>query len=559
MPLQLLTLLKTKASRMACNTALYNWSLRGHVPEQLVMRPVDPWPGDPEAGESLSQGAFLWQGEYCVIKGGSWEPAHVSQAWLEHIHGFTWLRNLRAHASKNRTGPSSRELSRALVHNWISHYKNWQALTWQPDITGERMAMWLSSYDFFGEEVFADSDDEQRFQDDFFDSVTRQARHLSRALSHEWPDTVQGIGALQAGKGLLYAGLCLEGHAHWVTQSLKVITDEIDRQILGDGAHASRSPYQLLKALQILLDVRTALRAGDIPLPEKIQHAIDRMGPALRFFRYNDKKLSAFNGVWESPIDLIDCVLGQAGFRSKTLQSLPCAGFERLSQGRTMILMDCGATPARPYDRHAHAGPLSFEMTYGRERLFVNCGSHPLLPDWQDILRVTPAHNTVTLDHKNACEIKQDGHFARKTKKRSSLREEARNAILIEASHDGYVPLNGFVHRRRLYLSDQGHDLRGEDTLVSAIDPARPLPVAIRFHLHPHVTASLTQDGTEALLRMQNGTGWRFHIAGAGMALEESVYLGVGQQPRKTRQLVIYNQIAEKKLQIKWALQKEGA
>lgn len=558
--MQVLRYIKNHIGQRMAGTAFYDWSLRGPAPERLIVRPVDPWPGDVEAGAWLCNGSFSFHGDQVRIRNGSWEPEGVSADWMAHMHGFAWLRDLRAYAAGpgRGAGLEARQLARALVYNWTRHYRRWHPVVWRADIAGQRIAMWLASHEFFGEEIFADPEEEQAFQDGFFDALVRQARHLSKALAHGLPEDVQGIGALRAGKGLLYAGLAFEGRGGWAHQALEFIGREIDAQILGDGAHASRSPAQLLEALQILLDVRMVLRAADYALPEKIQHAIDRMGPALRFFRYSDKHLAVFNGGQESEADLLDCIAGQAGVRSKSVSSLPCAGFERVSQGRTVIVMDCGAAPPRAFDTYTHAAPLAFEMSYGRERLLVNCGTHPLLEDWRDALRATAAHNALTIDHRNAFEIKKDGHFARKSKKRASLREEARNAILIEASHDGYVPLNGFVHRRRLYLSDHGHDLRGEDTLVSAIEPARSCLAAIRFHLHPKVMVSLVRDGQEALLRMQGGTGWRFFVSGGYLALEDSLYLGRGGQPRKTKQLVIYSQLPDKKNQIKWSLQKEG-
>ena len=261
--------------------------------------------------------------------------------------------------------------------------------------------------------------------------------------------------------------------------------------------------------------------------------------------------------------DRIDSVLQQAGVRGKLLNGLPCTGFERIALGRSSILMDCAVVPTWPYDAGAHAAPLSFEMCYGRERLFVNCGSHPVDPVWRDALRSTGAHSALGMDHRNACEIKDSqngmgGHFARKVRMPSTLREDLKHAVLLEASHDGYEALNGFTHKRRIYMSDQGHDVRGEDILSAAALPAKPVDIAVRFHLHPKVMASLIRDGQEALLRLPGGVGWRFHHGGGHLALEDSVYLGQGGEVRKTKQLAIYGQITDSKAQIQWALKREG-
>lgn len=547
MALQVFRDIRKTAGQIACNSVLYEWSLRGHTPERMAVKPVDPWPGNADAGRWLCSGAFMIEDDQLQLRGDCWEPMGVDEAWLDHMHGFTWLRDLRALG-----GDSARRQARLMILSWMHHYPRWSAVAWRPDVTGERVAMWIALFENFG----ASADD--RFQDLFFNSLTRQARHLSRCV----PGELHGIGLLRAAKGLLYAGLAFEGFESWAEQALDVIEDQIDAQILGDGAHVSRSATQLLSALQILLDVKTALGSAAYPLPEKIQHAIDRMGPALRFFRYNDRHFGLFNGAQEAPSnggqDFVDCVLAQAGMRGKSLNALPCAGYERVSMGRTLIMFDCGTPPAFPYDASAHAAPLAFEFSYGKERLFVACGSHPTSMEWKDSLRATAAHSTATIDHRNACEIRTDGHMARRARHIMPVREDTKNACLLEAAHDGYVPLNGITHRRRLYLTDQGHDLRGEDSFTCSVGLSRPHDVAIRFHLHPRILVSLTQGGEEALMRMPGGIGWRFHHSGGAMTLEDSVYMGQGSRPRKTKQLVITGHMSEDVAKIKWALQREG-
>ena len=291
--------MKRRASQMAYNSALYNWSLRGPAPDRMVVRPVDAWAGSMETGHALCDGAIVFEGAQMDFGAACWQMDALSPAWMAHLHGFSWLRHLRALCGERGMGAVARTHAKMMIQSWNDQHMHWNAQSWRMDIMGERLAMWLSSYDFFSAVEFFDADEEEYFQDSFFDSCVRQARHLSRCFTHDTREGCQGVGRLQAAKGLLYAGIAFEGFEGWVNQALDVIEVEIDAQIAGDGAHRSRSPAQLLAALEILLDVRMVLRAADYPLPEKVQHAIDRMGPALRFFRYNDKHLALFNGAQE--------------------------------------------------------------------------------------------------------------------------------------------------------------------------------------------------------------------------------------------------------------------
>ena len=265
------------------------------------------------------------------------------------------------------------------------------------------------------------------------------------------------------------------------------------------------------------------------------------------------------NGTQEGDEEVMKAILLQARSRARTLNSLPHTGYERIALGRALFIMDTGKSSAYPHDKRAHAAPLSFEFSYGRERVFTNCGTHPTCQDWRSALRFTPAHNTLAIDDRNACEIGEDGHFLRRPRVVQSSREDMDGAVLIDACHDGYVPINGITHRRRIYMADHGHDLRGEESLNCAVGLSRPVSLAMRFHLHPDIPVSLVNEDREALLRVKNGPGWRFTASGGTLRLENSVYLGEGVRPRKSKQLVLYTQMTEDYVQLKWALQQESS
>jgi uncharacterized heparinase superfamily protein len=528
---------------IACSKIVDRWKLAGCIPEKLILSPADVWKGSADRGRWLIHGGiFTLEGDQLELHNANWEPDGVDDTWLRYIHSFDWLRDLKALG-----GYKGRMAARAMVENWMTQYPHYSDVTWRADIMGARLANWLSSFTFFGESA------NEEFQEQFYISLARQTRHLSRTV----PGNLQGVDLLKAIKGLAFAGLAMEGREQLLEQALNILHKEIGKQILSDGGHVSRSPQQLLEAVIVLIDIRMALRQGGYPCPEKIQHALDRAVPALRFFRHNDRHFALFNGCQEGNEDLIKQVMMQSGSRARTLNSLPHTGYERMAVGRGLIIMDTGKAPKWPHDKTSHAAPLAFEMSYGRERIIVNCGTHPTQADWQDMLRFTAAHSTLTIDDRNAYEIHKDGSLSRKAKKVSMDREDKIDACLIDAVHDGYVPVNGITHRRRLYYADQGNDLRGEDTLECTTGLSKSHDVSVRFHLHPKVSVSLVKEDQEAILTLPGGTGWRFTASGAPLELEDSIYLGDGIRPRKSKQLVITAKMDADNLQIKWALQRE--
>ena len=535
--------IRRRAAATAYGTAFYQWTLGGAIPTRLVVIPPDPWPGDAERGRWLCQDVFSIGTAQYPVRDGDFEPKGIPDIWHTHIHGFEWLRDLRALG-----GDVGRRQARAMILAWIDRYENWNEKTWRADLTGQRIAVWIALHDFFAASA------DEIFQTNYMASLLRQSRHLSRTL----PGAASGVKLLLAIRGLAYAGLAFEGRESWLEQALDLLESETSRQILSDGGHVSRSPQNLQDAMRVYIDIRSALLAGQYPVPDFVQHAIDRMAQALRFLRYSDRHFALFNGTQEGDPAMIEMVQMLANAHGKVMKCLPDSGYERVTIGRSLLMADVGRAPVWPHDQDAHAAPLAFEFSYGKERIFVSCGSHPVDDEWDDVLRGTAAHCALSLDYRNACEIRKDGHFGRRTRNVVSTREETQGACLIDAVHDGYVPLNGITHRRRLYLSDHGHDLRGEETLSCSVGLSKPVEAIIRFHLHPRVLVSLVRGKQEALLRLPGGSGWRFSHTGGAMALDNSIYLGDGHRPRKTKQLVITAGIDTDFTQLKWALQREG-
>ena len=189
--------------------------------------------------------------------------------------------------------------------------------------------------------------------------LVADARVLAAALPAEELDA----RALTAVKGLIAAAVALPEHSAFLTRALRVLPQELNRQVLPDGCHCERSPAQQLAVLMDLVEIRALLQAAQAPPPEPLARAIERMGPALRLMRHGDGGLALFNGTREEAPARIEAVLAQAGRAGRMPSQLAEGGFHRLQTGRTVLIMDCGAPAAPKLDRCAHAGTLAFEGT----------------------------------------------------------------------------------------------------------------------------------------------------------------------------------------------------
>jgi uncharacterized heparinase superfamily protein len=523
-------------------TALHRWWLRGRAPEQLAHLPTPRWPGDPAIGNALFQGRFAFHGRSATAPNQPpWRLRPSDAGWCAALHGFDWLRHFAAVG-----GPAAAGHARRLIRSWIDLCGEWNQQSWDPPVLGRRLISWLDHASF----VLQGSD--ESFRRAFLGSLARQLRHLARASE----DAEPGPERLTAAVGLALAALCLPGQEGRLNRALDRLRRDLPWQVLGDGGYVTRSPSDQLTVLRDLIDLRDELLAAGREPPPALLNAIDRAVPVLRALRHGDGGLALFNGGFEEDAGLVDLALSRSGVKARPLEAAPHVGFQRLGARRATVIVDAGPPPPGALALQAHAAPLAFELSVGKERLVVNCGSgRDRLGDWPTVARATAAHSTLVLDDRNAVELEAP----RPVRVEARREQDEAGSLWLELSHDGYRGRFGAIHRRRLYLDAEGEDLRGEDTLeIDTPDRLAGREVAVRFHLHPAVGASLVQGGAAVLLRLPSGKGWRFRGAGGLLALEESIYLGDPAEIRRSQQIVMRAQVNGQGAAptFKWALQK---
>ena len=516
----------------ACwRSPLYPLTLWGRPPKQLALAP----PTRTRLGGRRSQPSETAETASLALPPS--DAPETSAARQASLHGFGWL----ADAGK---GEDEVLRLRAFLHRWLERHRRWDPLVWRADVLGERLYAWV-----IDAPLLAAGGDAQ-LRRNFLASFARQARHLRRVARWE----VEGIGRLKALKGWLASLLALGAGDRRLDSAFRAIEKEAAAQILPDGGHVGRSPALQLEALVHLMDMRDLLDAAQIEVPEPLIAAIDRAALILRFFRHGDGRLALFNDSIEEESAALDLALQRSGVKTRAPASAPLSGFERLHSGKTLLIADCGAPPPVGAGGHPHAGTLSFELSHGRERLIVNCGAYRgESAQWQAAMRTTAAHSTLVVANTPSSEVDAEGKLGERPGAVTCKRTEEDGKLWLALSHDGYRQRFGLTHARDIFLAADGEDLRGEDRLSGRAGES----FAIRFHLHPQVQASLTQDAGAALLRLPSGAGWRLRAEGAVLGLADSVYLGAGVM-RKTLQVVLEGHVGSQGAAVRWAIRREG-
>lgn len=512
---------------------LYPVTLRWPSAKTLRGAPPDLWAGDPELGMRITKGEFPLGDKGIALKSFGALPSELPLSWASFLHGFTWLRDVRAFGSDRAVVHA-----RTLIESWIERHSTWNAAVWRPDILAARLTSWLTHFEFVAD------DSDPVFRERFLKAVSAQASHLRRVRS---PQPLDGVtfNLLKAG---ILSDLFLFGNARRLQRDIDSLERELVKQLWPDGGQVARNPVILACVLRDLLEIQSALSEAHQDLPESLQTSIDRIVPLLRALRHGDGSLALFNGGLSFNRTTLDALFAKAGKRGRPLSSAPHSGFHRLSAGRAVLIVDAGQPPGPDADATAHAGTLSFEMSAGKHRMIVNCGAHvDGGREWGPSMRATAAHSTLIIGDVNSSEVISTGGFGHRPVTVEAERREFDGNLILNCSHDGYAKTFGIVHHRTYYLAADGMDVRGEDRLRGA----GTAPVAVRFHLHPRVQASPTADETGIILKLPDGSGWRFRFRGGKAAISESVYLGNGM-PRRTEQIVIKAQHQGAETAINW-------
>jgi uncharacterized heparinase superfamily protein len=519
--------------------------------DRLVIAPQDLRTSDATRASEIYSGRFVFAGKVVVSDARSpFEVTPPSDEWAAGLHGFSWLRHLRAAESG-----ITRANARALVDEWISTTSASHPIAGRPDVVARRIISWLTQATL----VLDDSD--VRFYRRFLRSLTRQVRRLRHTVA----DARDGVPRLQVMIALMYAALCMQGQARHIKNATTRLNEELNRQILPDGGHISRNPGALIELLVDLLPLRQAFTSRNIPPPPQLLNAVDRMMPMLRFFRHGDGNFAHFNGMGPTSTDLLTTILAYDDARGTPVQNAPHSGYQRVEANGTMIIMDTGRPPPMPISQEAHAGCLSFELSSKLTRIVVNCG----LPgtsreSWRQMARTTAAHSTVTFQETSSCRF-VDSNAVRRLMQGVPIlggprevivarEEQPDGATVLRASHDAYVDEYGVLHQRALMLSADGKRLDGEELFTATRGDAALAnhdQFSVRFHLHPSIKANRLTDSHGAMLLLPNKDVWTFNAYEDRIDIEESVYLAGTEGPRRTVQIVIHGR-ARKVARVQW-------
>jgi uncharacterized heparinase superfamily protein len=515
---------------------LYRWRFsRGH-PERLVIAPQDLRTADPTRAQEIIEGRYAFAGKTLDLREVSpFQAAPPSEAWLEALLGFSWLRHLKV-----ADGTRGRAAARSLVGAFMRSPMRFSAVALEPVTTARRLLSLLSQAPLVLEGA------DRGFYKAFVRSMNWQANYLMQAglVGRDgMPRLVCALAATQA-------SLCLSDSDRLRRRATRWLARELGRQVLADGGHVSRNPQAVLDLILDLLPLRQSFAARNAAPPDEVMNAIDRMMPMLRLFRHGDGALAAFNGMGYTQSHLVATVLSYDDTRGRAIQNAPHSGYQRVEAGGSVLIADVGKVPPIAVSQEAHAGALSFEFSADNARIVVNCGAPAQdREDWRQPARITAAHSTAMIAGRSSVRFAPASGFTSVLGRpivagpriTQAERKEDSERVLLTLSHDGYRRAFSVIHRRHLSVAKKDGALKGRDEFVTPSGApwrAREV-VTLRFHLHPQVTPRPGSAASEILLTLPAGQRWRFQAPEREPLIEESVHFANPEGPRRTAQIVL--------------------
>lgn len=179
------------------------------------------------------------------------------------------------------------------------------------------------------------------------------------------------------------------------------------------------------------------------------------------------------------------------------------SGYSRIEQANYSVLFDHANVGPDYLPGHAHADTLSFEMSVGKERLFVNSGTSLYGVSKERLRqRKTAAHNTVVVADADSSEVWSGFRVARRAYAKLIAASTSDNRAVITASHDGYTRLKPKINHKRTLVSEP-------DNLVITDDLSAAVKADFHLHFHPNVVV-VEMLANEIVLQLPAGQRVKF-------------------------------------------------
>lgn len=450
-----------------------------------------------------------------VNSAADWNNPNEEKLWLYNLHYFDDL------VSENSS--DRRSLQLFWIKRWINDNPSEKGGNgWEAYTLSLRIVNWVKAF-LSGLQV----------EQEILNSLAQQADYLSQVLEKH----ILGNHYFVNLKALLFAGCFFRGNEadRWLAIALNDFEKEINEQVLADGSNFELSPMYHAIMLLDLVDLFNLFQVFNTRVPKSLvnitKDTIKKMFRWLDIMSLGDDKISFFNdssfGVAPENSILreyarnLRFVTEKLGCKEECLavHDLKFSGYVSVRSRELCLIADLSPVGPNYIPGHAHADSLSFEMSLGASRIFVNSGvSVYSICEERLRQRGTSAHNTVLINGLNSSEVWSSFRVARRANigNRVVGKMKDTKSVCFSAEHNGYIKLGiKCIHRRSWEVSLI--DCVITDVIKGAFDSA-----IAYLHLHPDVDV-ISSGRRECTLRTREYE-IKLFVTGADIVIEDSIW-----------------------------------
>jgi uncharacterized heparinase superfamily protein len=433
---------------------------------------------------SLNGDSFFLNLHKKITLPGIWKDLNHSKLWIYNLHYFDDLLSFNA-------------LDKSIYHiklldSWIEYNHYSHSPGWEPYPTSLRVVNIIKA-NLNGLVI----------NNNITNNITKQLNYLFKNQEKH----LLGNHYFSNLKALLFGGLFFDGEEPnaWLQNSLIQLEIEIKEQIHLDGANFELSPMYHAIMLVDMLDIYNISTTYNERIPESflllLKKYINLMISFYLSISHPDNGVAYFNdsvdGVSPSKNTICEYAknLGFL-FNSKKVQSPLIEMNDHTDSGYFVahnqdfkFIFDAGSIGPSYIPGHAHADSLSFELSIGAERVFVNSGiSHYNLGLDRLKQRSTVSHNTVVVDDKNSSQVWHNFRVGNRAKIKKRIVNSDKDILHIEAEHDGYSSFfSERTHNRTIKITY--NEIRVTDLIKGSFKSA-----ISRIYIHPNIKIQTFND-----------------------------------------------------------------
>jgi len=301
---------------------------------------------------------------------------------------------------------------------------------------------------------------------------------------------LMGNHLLENGFGLLFVAYYFNDKQLYKKAKL-ILEDELEEQILEDGAHFELSPmyHQLMlyRVLDCLNLVKNNPTIFDKELFKLLHSKAELMLSWLDNISWQNKEVphlnDSTNGIAPTTKDLIQYA---ARLDISTL-SIPLSdsGYRKFVNAKIELIVDAGKIGPNYIPGHAHSDSLAFVLRMNNKDFIIDTAISTYEKNaLRHSERCTSAHNTVQVENAEQSEVWGGFRVAKRAK--TTHISESENSI--SASHDGYRHL-GIIHQRKFNTSSSALTINDE--------LSKEGNAIARFHLAPNLVPTIKDNKVE--------------------------------------------------------------